>query len=41
MIVKVENFSIESKSKKGFEKLDIHVVITIESITIVSSIPAF
>jgi hypothetical protein len=39
--VKVENFSIESKSKRGFEKGDMHVVITIESTTIMSSIPAF
>ncbi len=40
MFVKVENFGIESKSKKGFEKRDMHVI-TIESITIVSSILAF
>ncbi len=39
--MKVENFSIESKSKRGFEKGDMHVVITIESITIVSSTPTF
>jgi hypothetical protein len=39
--VKVEIFSIESKSKKGFEKGDMHVVITIESTTIVSLIPMF
>jgi len=39
--VRVENFGIESKLKKGFEKGDMHVVITIESTTIVSSIPAF
>jgi len=39
--VKVENFGIESKSKRGFEKDDMHVVITIESTTIVLSIPAF
>jgi hypothetical protein len=36
MFVKVEKFGIESKSKRGFEKDDIHVVITIESITVVS-----
>ncbi len=37
----VENFSIESKSKRGFEKGDMHVVIIVESTTIVSSIFAF
>ncbi len=37
----VEDFNIESKSKRGFEKGDMHVVITIESTTIVSSIFAF
>jgi hypothetical protein len=41
MFVRVEIFGIESKFKKGFEKGDMHVVITIESTTIVSSIPAF
>jgi len=41
MFVKVENFGIESKFKTSFEKGDMHVVITIESITIVSSIPVF
>jgi hypothetical protein len=41
MFAKVENFSIESKSKRGFEKGDMHVVIIIESTTIVSSIIAF
>jgi len=41
MFVRVENFGIESKSKRGFEKNDMHVVITIESTTIVSSIPTF
>jgi len=41
MFVKVKFFGIESKSKKGFEKVDMHVVITIESTAIVSSIPAF
>jgi hypothetical protein len=39
MFVKVENFGIESKSKRGCEKGDMHVVITIESTTIVSWIP--
>jgi len=39
--MKVEIFCIESKSKRGFEKGDMHIIITIESITIVSSIPAF
>jgi hypothetical protein len=41
MFVKVEFFLIESKSKRGFEKGDMHVVITIESTTIVLSIVAF
>jgi hypothetical protein len=41
MFVKVENFGIESKSKRGFEKDGMHVVITIESTAIVSLIPAF
>jgi hypothetical protein len=41
MFVKLENFGIESKSKSEFEKGDMHVVITIESITIVSSILTF
>jgi hypothetical protein len=41
MFVMVENFGNESKFKKGFEKRDMHVVIIIESTTIVSSIPTF
>jgi hypothetical protein len=41
MFVKVEFFCIESKSKRGFEKGDMHVIITIESTTIVSLIHAF
>ncbi len=41
MFVRVENFGIESKSKRGFEKGDMHVVITIESSTIVLLIPTF
>jgi hypothetical protein len=41
MFVRVESFGIESKFNKGFENGDMHVVITIESITIVSSIPTF
>ncbi len=41
MFVRVENFNIDSKSKMGFEKGDMHVVITIESTTIVSSILTF
>jgi len=36
-----EIFCIELKSKRGFEKGDMHVVITIESMTIVSSIIVF
>jgi hypothetical protein len=41
MFVKVENFGIKSKSKEGFEKGDMHVVIKIKSITIVSLILTF
>jgi hypothetical protein len=41
MFVKMEYFGIESKSKRGFEKGDMHFVIIIELTTIVSSIPAF
>jgi hypothetical protein len=41
MFVKVEYFGIESKSKRGFEKGDMHVVITIELTTIRSPIIVF
>jgi hypothetical protein len=41
MFVKVENFDLESKFKKGFEKCDMHVVITIELMTILLLIIAF
>ncbi len=41
MFVKVENFGIVSKFKRGFKKGDMHVVITIASTTIVLSIPTF
>jgi hypothetical protein len=41
MFVRVENFGIESKSKRGFEKGDMHVVITIKSTTTMSLIPTF
>jgi hypothetical protein len=41
MFVKVNFFDIESKSKIGFEKNDMHVIIIIESTTIMLSIPAF
>jgi undecaprenyl pyrophosphate phosphatase UppP len=41
MFVKVEIFGVESKSKRGFEKGGMHLVITIDLITIVSSILAF
>jgi hypothetical protein len=41
MFMKMENVRIKLKSKRGFEKGDMHVVITIESTTIVSSILAF
>jgi hypothetical protein len=36
-----QNFGIESKSKRGFEKVDMHVVIIVESTTIVSPITIF
>ncbi len=36
-----ENFNIKLKFKRGFEKGDVHVVITIESMTIVSPIIVF
>ncbi len=39
--MKVEIFGIESKSKKGFEKNDMHVVIIVESLTIVSPMIIF
>ncbi len=39
--VRVNFFGIKSKFKRGFKKYDMHVVIIIESITIVSSILAF
>jgi hypothetical protein len=39
--MKVKNFNIESKSKKGFEKCDIHVVIIVELTMIVSPIITF
>ncbi len=41
MFARVKLFGIESKSKKGFEKGDMHVVITIELTTIVLSILTF
>jgi hypothetical protein len=41
MFVKVNFFGIKSKSKRGFEKGDMHVFITIELTTIVSLIPTF
>jgi len=41
MFVKVNNFDIESKFKKGFGKDDMNVVIPVESMTIVSPISAF
>jgi hypothetical protein len=41
MFMRVENFGTKLKFKRGFEKGDMHVVITIESITIVSLIPTF
>jgi hypothetical protein len=41
MFVKVENFGIESNFQRGFEKGDMHVVITIELMTIMSPITIF
>jgi hypothetical protein len=41
MFVRMENFSINSKSKRGLDKDDMHVVTIIESTTIVSLIPTF
>jgi len=41
MFVRVENFNIESNFLRGFEKGDMHVVITIESTIIVLSILVF
>jgi hypothetical protein len=41
MFVKVKFFGIESKSKRGFEQGDMHVVITIELMTIMSPIIVF
>jgi hypothetical protein len=38
MLVRVKIFGIESKFKRGCEKGDMHVVITIESLTIMSPI---
>ncbi len=39
--MRVKIFNIESKSKKGFDKGDMHVVVIIELTTIVSSIIVF
>ncbi len=36
--MKVENFNIESNSKRGFEKGNMHVIIIVESTTIASLI---
>jgi hypothetical protein len=41
MFVRMNFFGIDSKSKRGLEKGDMHVVITIELTTIVSLILAF
>ncbi len=41
MFMRVNFVSIEPKFKRGFEKGDMHVVITFESTTVVSSIPTF
>ncbi len=39
--VKVENFGIEVRSWKGFEKGDMSIILTMESTVIVSSIKTF
>jgi hypothetical protein len=41
MHVRMNFFGIESKSKQGFKKGDMHIVIIIELITIVSSVSSF
>jgi len=41
MFMRVETFNINSKSKRGLEKGEMHVVIMIESTTIMSLIPTF
>jgi hypothetical protein len=41
IFVKVEIFIIELKFKRGFENCDMHVIITIESMTIMLSIVLF
>jgi len=41
MFMKVKFFGIESKSKRGFEQSDMHVVIIIELMTIMSLIIVF
>jgi hypothetical protein len=41
MFVRVKVFGIESKSKRGFEKGNMHAIIIIELMTIVSPITAF
>ncbi len=41
MFVKVNFFGIESKSKSGFQQGDMHIVITIELMTIMSPIIVF
>jgi hypothetical protein len=41
MFVKVKIFGIESKSKRAFEKSDMHLVIIIELMTIVLLIIVF
>jgi competence protein ComGC len=38
---KIENFGVEAKSQRGFEKGDMLVLIMVESITIVLAIPTF
>jgi hypothetical protein len=41
MFVRIEDFGIESKSPKSFEKGEMHVLIIIKSITIKLSIFGF
>jgi hypothetical protein len=41
LYVKVENFGIDIRFQKGFEKGDIPIILMVESNTIVSSITTF
>jgi hypothetical protein len=41
MYVGMDHFGVKSKSKRGFEKGGMHIVITIELTTVMSSISSF